>query len=97
MDIKQLEKLSKALGDVHRLKILQDMAAHGGSLQCAQIVNVTELAQPSVSHHIKILIEAGLITPEKEGRHYTYTLNENVLTEYVQQIAAFGTVSTSVL
>jgi len=44
---------------------------------------VLDLAQPSISHHIKILIEAGLIEPEKEGRHHKYTLNESVLEEYM--------------
>jgi ArsR family transcriptional regulator len=90
MELKQLEKISKALGDIHRLKILTDMAARGGTIQCAEIINVTDLAQPSVSHHIKILIEAGLIAPEKDGRHYSYTLNAAILNEYVKAIAAFA-------
>lgn len=92
MDLKQLEKISKALGDVHRLRILTDMSSKGGCIQCAEIRNFTDLAQPSVSHHIKILIEAGLIAPEKAGRHYAYTLNEEVLSGYVKQIAAFASI-----
>ncbi|MEP7145249.1 MAG: hypothetical protein ABI707_20360 [Ferruginibacter sp.] len=44
MDLKQLEKISKALGDIHRLKILADMAAGGGSIQCARIINIMQLA-----------------------------------------------------
>jgi len=90
MELKQLEKISKALGDLQRLKILQDMSRRGGTIQCAEIMNDTELAQPSVSHHIKILIEAGLISPEKEGRHYTYTMNDAVVNEYIQRIAVFA-------
>jgi ArsR family transcriptional regulator, arsenate/arsenite/antimonite-responsive transcriptional repressor len=43
---------------------------------------VLDLAQPSISHHVKILIEAGLIEPEKEGRNHKYTLNDDVLNEY---------------
>ena len=92
MELKQLEKISKALGDVHRLKILTDMSNRGGCIQCAEILNVSDLAQPSVSHHIKILIESGLIAPEKEGRHYRYTLNESILNEYINKIAAFASV-----
>ncbi len=87
MELKQLEKISKALGDINRLRILVDMSAGGGAIQCARIMNGTELAQPSVSHHIKTLIEAGLVSPEKEGRNYTYLLNKRLLKEFVKEIA----------
>ena len=90
MELKQLEKIAKALGDINRLKILQDMAGHGGSIQCSKIMNVIDLAQPSVSHHIKTLTEAGLIEPEKEGRNYTYILNKALLKDYVKEITAFA-------
>ena len=86
MELKQLEKISKALSDITRLRILADMSAGGGSIQCAQIMHVTELAQPSVSHHIKTLTEAGLIAPEKEGRSYTYSLNKELLREFSKEI-----------
>jgi ArsR family transcriptional regulator, arsenate/arsenite/antimonite-responsive transcriptional repressor len=89
MELKQLEKISKALSDINRLKILADMSACGGSLQCSQIMDVTELAQPSVSHHIKTLIEAGLIEAEKEGRSHTYLLNKELLKEYSKELAGF--------
>ena len=90
MELKQLEKIAKALGDINRLKILEDMSANGGTVQCAHIMSVLELAQPSVSHHIKALTEAGLIEPEKEGRNYRYVLNKNLLKEYVKEITAFA-------
>ena len=54
----------------------------GGCGQCSEIQDVIDLAQPSVSHHIKILVEAGIIEPVKEGRNYKYNMNESVLTEY---------------
>lgn len=90
MELKQLEKIAKALGDINRLKILEDMAGNGGSIRCAQIINVLDLAQPSVSHHIKTLTEAGLIEPEKEGRTYSYILNKALLKEYAKDIAFFA-------
>jgi len=86
MEIKELEKILKALGDINRLRILGDMAAAGGSIQCAQIMHVTQLAQPSVSHHIKSLTEAGLIIPEKDGRHYSYLLNKELIKEFIGQL-----------
>lgn len=86
--LKKLEKISKALGDVNRLKILNLIARHGGTGQCAAVQECVELAQPSVSHHIKILIEAGLIDAHKEGRTYKYTLNHTELGQYLEAIAA---------
>lgn len=87
MECKQLEKISKALGDVTRLKILMEIAKCKGSLQCADIMNMTQLAQPSVSHHIKTLIEAGMIVPEKDGRTHSYILNKTLLKDYLTAIA----------
>ena len=83
MEVKQLEKISKALGDVTRLKILMEIAKCKGSLQCAEIKNMTTLAQPSVSHHIKTLIEAEMIVPEKDGRNYSYILNKPLVKNYL--------------
>lgn len=86
LSTKQIEKISKALGDSNRLKILQHISKKGGCGHCSQIQEESDLAQPSVSHHLKVLIEAGLIEPEKEGRNHKYILNEKVLKEYTQSI-----------
>jgi ArsR family transcriptional regulator, arsenate/arsenite/antimonite-responsive transcriptional repressor len=82
-DLRTIEKISKALGDKNRLNILLHITKKGGCAQCAEIQDIIDLAQPSVSHHMKILIEAGLIEPEKEGRNFKYTLNVNVLDDYL--------------
>lgn len=82
--MKSVEKISKALGDPHRLNILQHITRKGGCAQCAEIHDIIDLAQPSISHHMKILIESGLIEAEKEGRHFKYTLNVSVLDHYLK-------------
>ena len=87
MELKQLEKISKALGDITRLKILSEISKCKGSLQCADIKNMTQLAQPSVSHHIKTLIEADMILPEKDGRNHSYILNKELLRNFSTTIA----------
>jgi ArsR family transcriptional regulator len=83
---KQFEKISKALGDTNRLKILQFLSHKGGCGQCSDIQSVVELAQPSISHHVKILVDSGLIEPEKEGRNHKYTLNEEMLDLYIDML-----------
>jgi ArsR family transcriptional regulator, arsenate/arsenite/antimonite-responsive transcriptional repressor len=61
---------------------LLDMSKRKGCIQCSEIMNITKLAQPSVSHHIKTLTEAGLIEAEKEGRNHSYNLNQALLQQY---------------
>jgi len=86
LNTKQIEKISKALGDANRLRILQHIAKKGGCGFCSEIQEESTLAQPSVSHHLKVLIEAGLIEAEKEGRNQKYTLNDAVLKEYTSAV-----------
>jgi len=84
MELKQVEKIAKALGDINRLKILQYMHQHEGRIACMEICEIIHLAQPSISHHIKKLTEAGLIEPQKEGRYFTYILNQHIWDEYMR-------------
>ena len=86
LTFKQIEKISKALGDSNRLKILHYISGKGGCGECSALQEVIELAQPSISHHVKILLEAGLIEGEKEGRNFKYTLNSNVFNQYIEAI-----------
>ena len=79
MELKQVEKIAKALSDVNRLKILQYMQKNQGKVECAHTCNLLDLAQPSISHHIKKLVEAELINQTKVGRNYNYSLNYKVL------------------
>jgi ArsR family transcriptional regulator len=86
LPLKQIEKISKALGDSNRLKILHYIAGKGGCGECSGLTNVVGLAQPSISHHVKILVEAGLIDGEKEGRNYSYHLNTGILNQYLSAL-----------
>lgn len=87
LTLKQMEKISKALGDANRLKILQYISKKGGKGLCSEIQDLVDLTQPSISHHIKILIEAELIEPEKDGRTHKYTLNNELIKEYTSTIS----------
>lgn len=84
MDAKKFEKISKALADPNRLMILKEIKKkRENCLYCVDLYDKTSLAQPSVSHHMKLLAEADLIITEKEGRNMKYTLNNPVLDEYI--------------
>ncbi len=82
MKTKDIERISKALGDPNRLKILQEVRRCNW-MQCSDIREIINLAQPSVSHHIKQLTDAELLLSEKEGRNIKYTINDDVIAGYV--------------
>ncbi|WP_229052745.1 metalloregulator ArsR/SmtB family transcription factor [Aeromicrobium sp. Leaf350] len=65
----------KAIGDPTRLRLLSLVAAHEGAEAC--VCDLTEpvaLSQPTVSHHLKVLVEAGLLTRSKRGTWSYYAL-----------------------
>ncbi len=88
MDIKKVEKISKALGDPYRLRIVE-MVKQQENMQCACIVDNIDLAQSTISHHINLLIDADLLIPEKDGRNYKYQLNHQVFADYIKFLAPF--------
>lgn len=69
---------------MNRLKILNFLSNKGGCGECSDLHEVVDLAQPSISHHVKILSDCGLIDGEKEGRNLRYTLNKEVLADYIK-------------
>ncbi len=63
-----LARTLKAIADPTRLRLLSMVAAHEGSEAC--VCDLTEplgLTQPTVSHHLKVLVDAGLLTRDKRG------------------------------
>jgi ArsR family transcriptional regulator, arsenate/arsenite/antimonite-responsive transcriptional repressor len=81
MDDKQIERISRALADPHRIRILKAVKDKGW-MQCSAILDMIDLTQPAISHHLKQLTEADLLISEKEGRNMKYTVNKEVLAAY---------------
>ena len=76
----ELEKLFKALGDRHRLRILNVLLQAEGDAVCVcEFQPTLGIAQPTVSHHLKQLVEAGLLEREKRGTFAYYWLKPGVL------------------
>tara|TARA_B100000929_G_C15265140_1_gene338129 strand:- start:192 stop:461 length:270 start_codon:yes stop_codon:yes gene_type:complete len=86
LNLKKVEKISKALGDESRLKILKAIQSNKDKLECSTIMKFLNLSQPSISHHVKKLVEAELIQSQKEGRFHFYSLNQKVLDEYLEKL-----------
>ena len=67
-------KLFKAFCDPNRLLIVDRLRS--GRQSAAELLEVLHIGQPTLSHHMKILLEAGIVRAWKEGKWMHYALNE---------------------
>ncbi|RNM12799.1 ArsR family transcriptional regulator [Nocardioides pocheonensis] len=76
----QLAPLMKALADPVRLRLLSLVAAHADGEACVCDLNdAFDLSQPTISHHLKVLHEAGLLDRSKRGTWVYYRIKADVL------------------
>ena len=70
-----LASLLKALADPTRLRLVSMVAAHEGGEACVcELTEPLGLTQPTISHHLKVLIDAGILTRDKRGVWAYYAL-----------------------
>jgi ArsR family transcriptional regulator, arsenate/arsenite/antimonite-responsive transcriptional repressor len=85
MERAKIEKISKALGDETRLLIFEAISSCD-EMNCGQIVSLQGVTPATVSHHLKILSEAGLIESRREGQFiYNKTIPKTV-EDYTQAL-----------
>jgi DNA-binding transcriptional ArsR family regulator len=75
----------KALGDPIRWSIVEQMATVD-ELACSRLEDTLPISKPTISYHMKILVQAGLVAVRKEGRNFHYTLRRDVLRGLVDDI-----------
>ena len=93
-DFESLALTCKALSHPARLEILQ-VLAHRGTCICGEIVDVMPLSQATVSQHLKILRNAGLITGEIDGQRSCYCINTQTMGMLRQKFERlFGSLET---
>ncbi|MFB5345711.1 ArsR/SmtB family transcription factor [Enterococcus faecalis] len=77
MDYLNVSKVMKAIAEPNRLKIL-DMISTGEKCAC-DILDHFDFTQPTLSHHMKVLMEAGIVSARKDGKWQYYSLiSENI-------------------
>jgi ArsR family transcriptional regulator len=77
-------ELFKALGDPTRVRILNLIARSGGEVCACELNEPVGLAQPTVSHHLKKLVDAGLLEREQRGKWAFFSLKRDA----VEKLAA---------
>ncbi len=79
-DAETAARVFRALGDPARVRLLSVVAASPGREACVcELVEEVPLSQPTVSHHLKVLHEAGILDREKRGAWVYYRLNPGAL------------------
>ena len=94
-DATALARTLKAMADPTRLRLLSLIAAHEGGEACVcDLIEPVGLSQPTVSHHLKQLTEAGLVTREKRGVWAYFTIVPGAVDAVSEHLAAHLTVRT---
>ena len=94
MKTKQLAKIMKALSNENRLNLYMEIAKHEESdfetQECniSDIVKIFGLSPPTISHHIKELANADLITTEKRGKYLVARIKKETLAEVKQILSS---------
>lgn len=94
MDANRMAKIFKALSNPNRLELYMKIAeAHeagfqtGGECSITDIISCLNIGAPTVSHHIKELVNADLITTERRGKYLICKVNEKLAAEVSQFLA----------
>jgi ArsR family transcriptional regulator, arsenate/arsenite/antimonite-responsive transcriptional repressor len=86
-----LAYILKALADPTRLQLVSMVAAHEGGEACVcDLTAPLGLTQPTISHHLKILVEAGILTRDKRGKWAYYALVPGALDAVSEVLTTTG-------
>ena len=69
---KQMALIFKALSDENRIRILKLL--HNGEMCACKLLDALNISQPTLSHHMKILCDAGIVNGRKEGKWMHYSI-----------------------
>jgi ArsR family transcriptional regulator, arsenate/arsenite/antimonite-responsive transcriptional repressor len=80
-DAIRMAQVAKALGDPVRLQLVDVLRRHAGKVCVCELVPLFDLSQPTVSHHLKVLRDAGIVGSERQGLWAYYFVIPEVLEE----------------
>jgi ArsR family transcriptional regulator len=82
MEAARMATIAKALGDPVRLQLVDVLRRHAGKVCVCELVPLFDLSQPTVSHHLKVLRDAGIVGSEREGLWAYYYVVPGALEEF---------------
>jgi ArsR family transcriptional regulator, arsenate/arsenite/antimonite-responsive transcriptional repressor len=77
----RMAEVAKALGDPIRLQLVDVLRKHAGKVCVCELVPLFEISQPTLSHHLKKLRDAGIVDSERRGLWAYYYVLPDSLTE----------------
>jgi ArsR family transcriptional regulator len=77
----RMAEVAKALGDPVRVQLIDVLRKHAGKVCVCELVPLFDLSQPTVSHHLKVLRNAGLVGSERQGLWAYYYVISDALSE----------------
>jgi ArsR family transcriptional regulator len=77
----RMARVAKALGDPVRLQLVDVLRRHAGKVCVCELVPLFDLSQPTVSHHLKVLRDAGIVGSHRQGLWAYYFVIPNALEE----------------
>jgi len=77
----RMARVAKALGDPVRVQLIDVLRKHAGKVCVCELVPLFDLSQPTISHHLKVLRQAGLVESERQGLWAYYYVLPGVLDE----------------
>lgn len=83
----RMAAVAKALGDPIRLQLVDVLRKHAGKVCVCELTPLFDVAQPTVSHHLKVLRQAGIVDSERQGLWAYYYVVPGALEEFAAWIA----------
>jgi ArsR family transcriptional regulator, arsenate/arsenite/antimonite-responsive transcriptional repressor len=80
-EAERMASVAKALGDPIRMQLVDVLRKHAGKVCVCELVPLFELSQPTVSHHLKVLREAGVVGSERRGLWAYYYVKPDAVKE----------------
>ena len=84
---KQFAQIAKALAEPRRYQILKEIGKCKDQLPCSVLREGNDITAATLSHHLKELETAGLITSVKDGKSIKLTVERDVLRAYIEQLS----------
>ena len=84
----RLASLAKALGDPIRLQLVDVLRKHAGRVCVCELTPLFDVGQPTVSHHLKVLREAGIVDSERRGLWAYYYVLPQAMKELEQWLSS---------